>query len=164
MNWQMILIETIIVALLFNGIVFSSLYKNPIWWIHDYPKDIQDVYFETHEQIPAHPLSKTALIKKGIALLAALLLLIGIVSLAHPQSFSEGFWGSFAIWTGINIWDCFFMDWVLFANLKGIRLPGTEHMDKAYHQKKYHFVHGLIGTAIGIVPCLIVGAVIALML
>ena len=35
-------------------------------------------------------------------------------------------------------WDTFFLDWVLFANIKKIRLPGTEHMDKEYHQKWFH--------------------------
>lgn len=35
-------------------------------------------------------------------------------------------------------WDTFFLDWVLFVNIKKIRLPGTEHMDKEYHQKWFH--------------------------
>lgn len=35
-------------------------------------------------------------------------------------------------------WDTFFLDWVLFANIKKIRLPGTEHIDKEYHQKWFH--------------------------
>lgn len=30
------------------------------------------------------------------------------------------------------------MDWVLFANIKKIRLPGMEHMDKEYHKKGFH--------------------------
>lgn len=50
----------------------------------------------------------------------------------------------------IDWYDCFFLDWVLFANVKRIRLPGTEHMDKSYHQKKYHFVHSVIGMALGL--------------
>lgn len=28
--------------------------------------------------------------------------------------------------------------WILFANIKRIRLPGTEHMNKEYHQKWFH--------------------------
>lgn len=31
-----------------------------------------------------------------------------------------------------------FLDWVLFANVKRIRLPGTENMDREYHQKWFH--------------------------
>ena len=41
------------------------------------------------------------------------------------------------------------------ANLKAVRLPGTEHMDKAYHQKRYHFIQSLWGMLIGLIPCLI---------
>jgi len=35
-------------------------------------------------------------------------------------------------------WDTFFLDWVLFANIKRIRLSGTEHMEKEYHKKWFH--------------------------
>lgn len=52
------------------------------------------------------------------------------------------------------------MDWVLFANIKAIRLPGTEHMDKEYHQKKYHFLRGVIGITLGVIPCIIIALII----
>ena len=39
--------------------------------------------------------------------------------------------------------------------MKKVRLPGTEHMDEAYHQKKYHFVQSCWGMLIGLIPCLI---------
>ena len=32
---------------------------------------------------------------------------------------------------------------------------GTEHMDEAYHQKRYHFVQSCWGMLIGLIPCLI---------
>ena len=67
---------------------------------------------------------------------------------------SNGY-GSYGIWLFIDWYDCFFLDWVLFANMKSVRLPGTEHMDAAYHQKRYHFVQSLWGMLIGIIPCLI---------
>jgi hypothetical protein len=25
------------------------LVKNPVWWIHDYPKDIQEEYFRAYD-------------------------------------------------------------------------------------------------------------------
>ena len=88
MNWTVI-IETIVMTAAFMAMVLLPLVKNPVWWIHDYPKDIQEEYFKTHERVPS---------------------------------------------------DFF--------------LPGTEHMDKAYHQKRYHFVHSLWGMLIGLIPCL----------
>ena len=30
-----------------------------------------------------------------------------------------------------------------------------QHLDKAYHQKKYHFIQSLWGMIIGLIPCLI---------
>jgi nicotinamidase-related amidase len=58
-------------------------------------------------------------------------------------------------------YDCCFLDWVLLANVKRIRLPGTEEMDRAYHQKKYHVIHSLIGMALGLFPCLACGWIVA---
>ena len=48
------------------------LTRNPIWWIHDYPKDIQEAYFENHERIPTQAFSAPVLLKKSFALLLAL--------------------------------------------------------------------------------------------
>lgn len=42
---------------------------------------------------------------------------------------------------------------------KAVRLPGTEHMDKAYHQKAYHFIRSLWGMLIGLIPCLASSAI-----
>ena len=160
MDWKILLIETIMLTIIFNSIVFISLYRNPIWWVHDYPEDIQEVYFKNHERKPTQPMSKKVLLKKGTAILMALVILTTIVWMAQARTFWEGFLGSYFIWFIISAWDCFFMDWVLFANIKAIRLPDTEHMDQAYHQKKYHFVRGLIGLIIGLVPCVLTAFII----
>ena len=160
MNWWIVLIESVILSVIFNLVVFISLSRNPVWWIHDYPKDIQDEYFKTHERIPAAPLSKEALTKKGVFFVIAMVVMVLLMVFAGAKTFLYGFLGSYFIWFVINVWDCFIMDWILFANMKSVRLPGTENMDKAYHQKKYHFVHGLIGLALGIIPCVLVGIII----
>ena len=70
---------------------------------------------------------------------------------------------SYVMWFIIDWYDCFFLDWVLFANVKKIRLPGTEHMNKEYHQKKYHFVHSIIGMGLGLIPSLLTGLIIMLL-
>lgn len=159
MNTSIFILEIVVSTILFTGLIMIPLCKNPVWWIHDFPRDIQDVYFKTHEKIPAAPLSKSAIIKKSFALLLTLILFVILAKLAGANNFITGFCYSYAIWFIINWYDCFFLDWVLFANVKKIRLPGTEHMDKAYHQKWYHFKHALIGTVLGLVPCLLTGTV-----
>ena len=76
MNWTVFLIECAACIVVFTFMILIPLVKNPVWWIHDYPKDIQDRYFETHERIPAQLLSTPVLIKKGCALLLALALMV----------------------------------------------------------------------------------------
>ena len=67
MNYYILAIEAVVLVIIFTFMIIVPLCKNPVWWIHDYPKDIQEEYFKTHERIPAAPLSKPALVKKGFA-------------------------------------------------------------------------------------------------
>ena len=155
MNCTVIIIETLVMTAAFTALILIPLVKNPVWWIHDYPEDIQEEYFKTHERVPSKFFSKTVLLKKGLALLVTLAVMLGLMKLAGAYNF----WSAFALSYGI--WLVFFLDWVLFANMKSVRLPGTEQMDAAYHQKKYHFVQSLWGMLIGLVPCLIGAGVYA---
>ena len=161
MNWMIIICETFIMTIAFTAMVLIPLVKNPVWWIHDYPKDIQEEYFKTHERVPSEFFSKSVLLKKGCALLFALVVMLVLMKLAGAYGFWSALALSYGIWLFIDWYDCFFLDWVLFANMKAVRLPGTEHMDKAYHQKRYHFVQSLWGMLIGLIPCLIGAAIYA---
>lgn len=162
MNWTIYALECILVLVFFTVAIMIPLCKNPLWWIHDYPKDIQEKYFETHERIPSEPLSAPALIKKGFALILILAVFVGLMILAGANSFLSAFLASYGIWFLVDWYDCFVLDWILFANVKRIRLPGTENMNKEYHQKKYHFVHSVIGMILGVIPCLLCGALVAI--
>ena len=155
MNWTIIIIETIVMTIAFTAMILIPLVKNPVWWIHDYPKDIQEEYFKSHKRVPSEFFSKNVLLKKGCALLVALVLMLVLMKLAGAYDFWSSLALSYGIWLFIDWYDCFFLDWVLFANMKSVRLPGTEHMDKAYHQKRYHFIQSLWGMLIGLIPCLI---------
>ena len=83
--------------------------------------------------------------------------------LNEAYDFKTGFLYAYGLWLLVDWYDCFFLDWVLFANVKRIRLPGTEHMDKVYHQKKYHVVRSVIGMALGLVPCLLCALIVAVL-
>ena len=65
MNWTIYGMECVGALILFTCLIMISLCKNPVWWIHDYPKDIQEKYFETHERIPTEVLSASVFLKKG---------------------------------------------------------------------------------------------------
>jgi hypothetical protein len=69
LNWTIYGIECAVSVALFTGAIMIPLCRNPVWWIHDYPADIQEKYFETHERIPTETLSTPVLLKKGFELL-----------------------------------------------------------------------------------------------
>ena len=136
-------------------------HKNPVAGIHNYPPEIQEEYFKTHPRIEAAPTSKrTILIKSSALLLFAAILTAGAV-IAGAQSFWEGFLFAAGLFVVVLAWDTFFLDWVLFARLRMFRLPGTEHMDKAYAQKWFHLRGALFpGLLYGTVTGLIVGLLV----
>ena len=155
MNWTIIIIETAALVLIFTAAIMIPLIKNPVWWIHDYPKDIQERYFETHDRIPTRFFSGKVLVKKGGAVILSSILLALLIRPTGADSFLSALAVSYGMWMVIDWYDCFFLDWVLFANVKTVRLPGTEDMDKAYHQKRYHVIRSLWGMLLGLIPCLL---------
>ena len=107
-------------------------------------------------------LSAPVLAKKGFALLFCLAVSTGLAWLAGARDFWTAFFCSYGLWLVVDWYDCLVLDWVLFANMKRVRLPGTEDMDEAYHQKKYHAVQSCIGMALGLIPCLLCGCIVAM--
>ena len=123
---------------LFTALVMIPTIKHPEIGVHNYPPDIQEEYFKTYEHVPVAPLSGRTIAFKGfgIVLFTVLFdvqghpcrggqLLDGRGIRGHPLSDRRRV-------------GHVFLDWVLFAHLKVFRLPGTEHMDKAYAQKWFH--------------------------
>lgn len=161
MNYTVIVIEAVIMILIFTAMILIPLIKDPVWWIADYPEEIQEEYFKTHERIPSKFFTPTVLAKKGMAIVVCIVFILGALWLAEAYDFWSALAVSYGIWTLIDWYDCFFLDWVLFANLKAVRLPGTEHMDEAYHNKPYHFVQSCWGMLIGFIPCVFASAIYA---
>ncbi len=163
MNWTMIFIETAGYIVLFTAIVMIPALKNPVSGIHNYPPEIQEEYFKTHERIPTAPLSKRTVLVKFLGILIFAVLLTGGALLAGADSFAEGFWYSVLLFAVVGAYDTIFIDWVLFAKLKVFRLPGTEHMDKEYTQKWFHVKKMLFpGSLYAVILGLIVGCAVAL--
>lgn len=165
MNIEIIIIEGIIFAILFTIMVFISAKKekDSVANIHNYPKEIQDEYFKTHERIDVSYKSKKVIITKGIAVFIFTVILLLCVYFAGAKTFFDGFIITFSLMLWIGLYDTLFIDWVLFANMKIFRLEGTEHMDKEYHQKWFHLKGMLFpGLIIAIIPSVIVGGIITL--
>jgi hypothetical protein len=163
MNIPVILIEMLIFSILFTVMCFKTSGKNNTVQIHNYTPEIQEEYFKTHERVPTEPLSKRVVLTKGVAVLIFTAVLVVMALLAGAQDFLQGFLFTFGMMAWIGAYDTFFIDWVLFANLKRFRLEGTEHMDKAYHQKWFH-AKGMLfpGIIFALIPAALVGWLVTL--
>ncbi|MBQ3160431.1 MAG: hypothetical protein IJI85_02810 [Clostridia bacterium] len=165
MTWWVILLEGAAFAGLFTAIVFLAYRGDKIYSpaaIHNYPPDIQAEYFKTHERVDVSYASKNVLMTKGLGVLVFTAILLGCALLAGARTFWQGFWLTFGLMVWIGAYDTFFLDWVLFANLKRFRLEGTEHMDKAYHQKWFHLKGMLFpGIVFALIPAALVGLLVA---
>lgn len=169
MNVAVIVLSAVVFCILFTVLVFSTTGKNGktgkdvTAQVHNYPPEIQEEYFKTHERIPVEPLSGRVIALKSIGILIFTAILLGLAILSGAKTFLQGFLFAFGMMLFIGAYDTFFLDWVLFANMKRFRLEGTEHMDKEYHQKWFH-VKGMLfpGVIFAIVPAALVGLLVML--
>lgn len=164
MTWWIIVLEALAFAAIFTAIVFLAYRGDKKYspaGIHNYPPDIQEEYFKTHERVDVSGSSKKVILAKsfGIVLFTGILLVCAWI--AGAKNFWQGFLLAFGLMAWIGAYDTFFLDWVLFANLPVFRLEGTEHMDKAYHQKWFHLKGMLFpGIVFALIPAALVGLLI----
>ena len=165
MNGWIILSEGAVFTALFTAGVFAASWgdrKYSAANIHNYPPDIQEEYFKTHERLEVGSRSKMVILAKSVGILLFAAILLACALLAGAKSFWQGFWLSLGLMAWIGIYDTCFLDWVLFANLPIFRLEGTEHMDAAYHQKWFHLKGMLFpGTVFALIPAALVGTLVA---
>ena len=64
-SWTIYIAECIGMVIIFTAMIMIPLCKNPIWWIHDYPEDIQEEYFKTHPSPPGRPFFVQTNYKEG---------------------------------------------------------------------------------------------------
>ena len=166
MIWWVVLLEMLAFTALFTAIVFAAGAGDKKYSpqnIHNYPPDIQEEYFKTHERVDVSYKSKNVLLTKGFGVLLFTVMLLICSLVAGAKTFWQGFGLTFGLMVWIGIYDTCFLDWVLFANLSMFRLEGTEHMDKAYHQKWFH-VKGMLfpGIVFALIPAALVGWLVTL--
>jgi hypothetical protein len=98
---------------------------------------------------------------KSFAVLVFAVILFMCAHFAWATTFKEWFILTFILMAWIWIYDTFFLDWIVFANVKMFRLEWTEHMDKAYHQKWFHLKWMLFpGVLFALIASVIVGLLI----
>ena len=162
MDMSIIIAEAVIFSILFTVMAFATTGKKSRLQVHNYPPEIQEEYFKTHERIEVQPLSGRVIAIKAVGILIFTVILAVCACVAGAETFVEGFAIAFGLMVWIGAYDTFFLDWLLFANMKRFRLEGTEHMDKEYHQKWFH-VKGMLfpGIVFALIPAVLVGAIIS---
>lgn len=157
MNFGVILIEIILMCLIFFILVIGLLLISPKSFIGDYPPEIQEEYYRSQNQKKDREKNSLGMkIKKIISLIAFTFIFAWMLHISGAKSFLEGLLLSYLFMIVLFAWDTFFLDWVLFANIKKIRLLGTEKMDKEYHQKWFH-----VKACIPMVPVFVVMGVLS---
>ena len=166
MKWWIIMIECIIFAAIFTAVLFTYFRGDRKYSpenIHNYPPDIQEEYFKTHERIDVSYRSKKVILAKALGMLIFFVIMTICALAAEAKTFLQGFVLAFGLMLWIGVYDTFFLDWILFANLKIFRLEGTEHMDKEYHQKWFHLKGMLFpGVLFALIPSALVGLAVML--
>ena len=162
MSIPILIAEALIFAALFTAVLFSMLgRKETAASIHNYPPDIQEEYFKTHPRQDVSCRSKNVILAKSTGLIVFTAILTACAYFAGAKTFWQGFIAAFGLMAWIGCYDTFFLDWVLFAHMECFRLPGTEHMDKAYRQKWFHLKGMLFpGVVFALIPAALVGWII----
>lgn len=158
-----IIIEIAIMLAAFGGVVFGMLLISPLTFISDYPPEIQAEYYRSQNmQATKAKLTKLMIVKKIVAVVAFLFLFAWMAHLAGATTFWQGVLLTAVYIFCVFAFDTFFLDWVLFANIKRVRLPGTEHMDKEYRQKWFHVKVCLPVVPIAVLACFLSGGLMLL--
>ncbi|MCM1321825.1 MAG: hypothetical protein NC041_10095 [Bacteroides sp.] len=161
MNWTTYLIECVVMMAAFGCLVFGLLLISPLTFISDYPPEIQERYYRSqHKEAAKARLTKLMLAKKLIALVVWVFLFAWMAHKAGAATFLEGLLSVYGYILVLAAFDTLVLDWLLFPNIKRARLPGTENMDREYHQKWFH-----VKVMLPLVPlAVILGMVIALLM
>ena len=120
MDILIVLIEMIVFAAIFTAIIFTYFRgdrKYSAASIHNYPPDIQEEYFKTHEKVDVSYRSQNVILTKGFGVLIFTGILLFCAIAAGAETFRQGFLLAFGLMFWIGIYDTCFLDWVLFANL-----------------------------------------------
>ncbi len=115
----------------------------------------ENVKSEHTKNVKSEHMTMQTIIRKTAGIIIFLILFAWMVHMAGGDTFTQALRMSYGYMLVIFAFDTFFLDWVLFANIKKLRLPGTEDMDQAYHQKWFH-----VKACLPMIPVFAVGGVV----
>jgi hypothetical protein len=157
MKLAVIVLELAIFCAGFLALVVGMMLASPLTFVSDYPPEIQEEYYRSqHKEATKQKLNALMILKKVVAIIVYLFLLAWMMHLAGATTFVQGLLLCYLYMIVWFAWDTFFIDWVLFPRIKRFRLPGTEHMEQAYHQKWFH-----VKVCIPVIPIAAVAGVVS---
>ncbi len=156
MSVSICVLECVVMCTVFGVSIFGMLLVNPVSFIGDYPPEIQAQYYSSqHKEAEKERMTFLTILRKGIAIIAFLFLFAWMAHIAGAETFVDGLLFVYGYMIVLAAFDTCFLDWVLFANIRRVRLPGTEDMDREYHQKWFH-----VKVMLPMLPVFAVGGVI----
>ncbi len=156
-NISVFLIECAALCAAFGALVLTMLFINPLTFISDYPPEIQERYYSSQRKTAAKGrLTKMMIAKKVFFIILGLLLFAWMAHIAGAVSYVQGLIAVCGYIAVLAVFDIIVLDWLIFPNVKRIRLPGTEDMDTEYRQIGFH-----IKATLMMLPILILGAPIS---
>jgi hypothetical protein len=136
---QRILIDGTIMNVLLTIVVYGSIHVNPLFWISDYPPDIQEVVGVVDVPIG----------QKLIAGALSFCIVVGVPLYSNAKlrrrnngelSFLAAFAHSALLFFYFAVWDLLILDWLIFVTIQPsfIVIPGTEGL-AGYKDYWFHF-------------------------
>ena len=140
-----ILVDGSIMNVLLTVVVYGSIYVNPLFWISDYPPDIQ----------AAVDLVDIPIAQKLIAGVLFSCIVVGVPLYSNAKlrrqndgqlSFLAAFVNSALIFFYFALWDLLVLDWLIFVTIQPdfIVIPGTEGL-AGYGDYWFHFQVSFLG-------------------
>jgi hypothetical protein len=157
MDWQKVIFDGTVYAIICSLLVMFSLWRMPRIWLQDFPEDIQAKVPPKTEQ------EKKLSLIIGIPFLLLLFagpFLSGLtwkLNTASSIPFLSLLLHVFLIAMFFNVVDWLILDWLIVCTItpKFLVYPGTEGV-KGYKDYKFHFIGFLKGSVISLVTSLVI--------
>ena len=145
LSLKRVLIDGTLMNVLLTIIVYGSIYINPLFWVSDYPLDIQAVVGPVDLPVGQQLMMGVLflLVVGGIPLYSNVMLR----RQHHGElSFLTAFVHSALLFFYFALWDLLILDWLIFVTIQPdfIIIPGTEGL-AGYRDYWFHFQVSFLG-------------------
>ena len=154
------LLEAVIVCILFHILIVSSLIKDPIKWVEDYPPAIVRRCEELGliKKVEAVRSKEFFISKTKKAILLSVILTLIVIFVNGCETFGQAFLTGYGLWAIVAWYDAIILDCIWFCHSKKCIIPGTEDMTEAYHDYMFHIKMSCVGMVLGLPVCILTGA------